>query len=117
MAADIETLVKDLVALVLAGRALEAFEKYYADDCEMQENDQPPRVGKAANRAFEEDFLANIQHVRNYTCAGVTVSQNRAFVVWRVDIDHAAWGKVDMSEVAVQEWRDGKIHREKFIYW
>jgi len=112
----IENDVKDLIALVQAGKALEAFEKYYAEDCTMQENDQPPRVGKAANRAFEQDFLAKIQAVRTYACDGVVVSGDRAYVVWRVDIDHADWGKVDMSEVAVQVWRDGQIVREKFVY-
>lgn len=108
--------VQDLVGLVLAGKALEAFERYYAEDCTMQENDQPPRVGKAANRAFEQDFLSKIKHVRTYTCDGTIVSGNRAFIVWRVDIDHESWGTVNMSEVAVQEWRDGKIVKERFVY-
>ena len=32
------------------------FEKYYADDCVMQENDDDPRKGKEANRAYEKNF-------------------------------------------------------------
>ena len=49
--------VEDLIAKVVGGKALEAFDRYYADDVTMQENEQPPRVGKAACRTFEEDFL------------------------------------------------------------
>jgi hypothetical protein len=45
------------------------------------------------------------------------VSGNRAFVVWRVDIDHAEWGTINTTQVAVQEWKDGRIVREKFVYW
>ena len=39
--------VEDLIAKVVSGKALEAFDRYYADDVTMQENEQPPRVGKA----------------------------------------------------------------------
>ena len=39
--------VEDLIAKVVGGKALEAFDRYYADDVTMQENEQPPRVGKA----------------------------------------------------------------------
>jgi hypothetical protein len=36
--------VEDLIAKVLGGKALDAFDRYYADDVTMQENDNPPRV-------------------------------------------------------------------------
>jgi ketosteroid isomerase-like protein len=53
--------VEDLIAKVVGGKALEAFDSYYADDVTMQENEQPPRTGKAACRAFEADFLSKIK--------------------------------------------------------
>jgi ketosteroid isomerase-like protein len=115
--ASIESSVKDHISLILAGKALEAFEKYYAEDAVMQENDQPPRVGKATNRAFEQDFLSKVTAMRTYANDGYVVSGNRAFVVWRVDIDHAEWGTINTTQVAIQEWKDGRIVREKFVYW
>ena len=48
--------VEDLIAKVVGGKALEAFDRYYAD-VTMQENEQPPGVGKAACRAFEENYF------------------------------------------------------------
>ena len=84
---SIESSVKDHISLILAGKALEGLEKYYAEDAVMQENDQPPRVGKAANRAFEQDFFSKVTTVRTFANDGYVVSGNRAFVVWRVDID------------------------------
>ena len=36
--------VEDLIAKVVGGKALEAFDRYYAADVTMQENEQPPRV-------------------------------------------------------------------------
>ncbi len=49
--------VEDLIAKVVGGKALEAFDRYYADDVTMQENEQPPRVGKAACRALRRTFF------------------------------------------------------------
>ena len=63
--------VQDLIAKVVGGKALEAFDRYYADDVTMQENEQPPRAGKAACRAFEEDFLSKIKAVREEDMAGL----------------------------------------------
>jgi ketosteroid isomerase-like protein len=108
--------VEDLIAKVVGGKALEAFDKYYADDVTMQENEQPPRVGKAACRAFEEDFLSKIKAVRTYVCDGYVISGDKAFIVYRVDADHADWGTLNMSEVAIQQWSNGKVVREKFVY-
>ena len=108
--------VEDLIAKVVGGKALEAFDRYYADDVTMQENEQPPRVGKAACRTFEEDFLSKIKAVRTYVCDGYVISGNKAFIVYRIDADHAEWGTLNMSEVAIQEWSNGKVVREKFVY-
>jgi hypothetical protein len=102
--------VEDLIAKVVGGKALEAFDRYYADDVTMQENEQPPRVGKAACRAFEEDFLSKIKAVRAYVCDGYVISGNKAFIVYRIDADHADWGYAQHergSHSGVVEWKGG----------
>ena len=40
--------VTALNALIEQGQTMEAIERFYADEVEMQENDEVPRVGKAA---------------------------------------------------------------------
>jgi len=111
-----KTAVEDLIAKVVGGKALEAFDKYYADDVEMQENEQSPRVGKAACRAFEEDFFSKIKAVRTNVCDGYVISGGQAYIVYRMDVDHADMGAMKMSEVAIQQWSNGKVVREKFVY-
>jgi hypothetical protein len=49
-------------------------------------------------------------------CDGYVISGTKAFIVYRIDADHAEWGALKMSEVAIQEWSNGKIVREKFVY-
>ena len=62
------------------------------------------------------DFLSKIKAVRTYVCDGYVISGNKAFIVYRIDADHADWGTLNMSEVAIQEWSNGKVVREKFVY-
>ena len=50
---QIEKSLNDLNALVLGGKTLDAFEKYYHDQVEMQENNHLPTKGKDANRQHE----------------------------------------------------------------
>jgi hypothetical protein len=44
--------VEDLIAKVVGGKALEAFDRYYADDVTMQENEQPPPSWKGSLSHF-----------------------------------------------------------------
>jgi len=50
--------------MIIEGKALEAFDQFYHDDIEMQENDNPIVEGKVANRKREEDFFGAITEFR-----------------------------------------------------
>lgn len=108
--------VEDLNSMVLKGQTLEAFEKYYADDVVMQENEQPPTAGKDANREREKQFLANLTEFRGAEVKAVTVGDNITMVEWFYDYTHKEWGKITHHQVAVQRWKDGKIIHERFYY-
>lgn len=108
--------VDDLTAKVVGGKSLDAIDQYYAEDVIMQENEQPPRVGKAACRAFEENFLSKIKAKRTFACDGYVISGNKAYIVYRIDLDHADLGRLNVNEVAIQEWANGKVEHEKFVY-
>ena len=108
--------IDDLNDLVLQGKALEAFEKYYHDDVIMQENDGSPTIGKAANRQREIEFFSSITEFRSARPLKITVGENVSMVQWQYDYTHKDWGVRNYSQVSVQEWRDGKIIREQFFY-
>jgi hypothetical protein len=44
------------------------------------------------------------------------VGDNLSFVIWQYDYTHKEWGARNYTQVSVQEWLDGKIVKEKFIY-
>jgi ketosteroid isomerase-like protein len=66
---DIKTMVEDLARMIGEGKILEAFDKYYADDVVMQENNEAPRVGKEVNRKFEEAFVNGITAFNEFKVA------------------------------------------------
>ena len=108
--------IDDLNDLVLQGKALEAFEKYYHDEVIMQENQSIPTVGKEANRQREIDFFSSITEFRSAKPLKITIGEGVSMVQWHYDYTHKDWGVRNYSQVSVQEWKDGKIIREQFFY-
>jgi hypothetical protein len=113
---EIENSLRELNGLVLEGKILDAFEKYYHDEVVMQENEMPPTISKEANRQREREFLTSIQEFRGAEVKGLGVGDDVSFVLWSYDYTHKDWGIRNYTQVSVQEWRDGKIIKEKFIY-
>lgn len=108
--------ITDLNDLVLQGRALEAFDKYYHEEVVMQENENQPTVGKEANRLREEDFFSSITELRLARPLKVTVGEGITMVQWQYDYTHKDWGVKNYTQVSVQEWQDGRIIKEQFFY-
>jgi hypothetical protein len=108
--------IDDLNDLVLQGKALEAFEKYYHDEVIMQENQSTPTVGKEANRQREIDFFSSITEFRSAKPLKITIGEAVSMVQWHYDYTHKDWGVRNYSQVSVQEWKDGKIIKEQFFY-
>jgi len=108
--------IKTLNELVLAGKMMEAFEKFYHEDVQMQENQNLPVAGKGANRERELEFLSNIEEFRGASVDSVAVGENVSFVVWSYDYTHKQWGEKKYTQVSVQKWKDGKIIHEQFFY-
>ena len=106
----------ELNALVLAGKALDAFEKFYHDHVVMQENESKPTIGKDANRQRELEFYDNISEFRGARVQDVSIGDDVTMVVWHYDYTHKQWGERNYKQVSVQHWLEGKIIKEQFFY-
>jgi hypothetical protein len=113
---QIENSLKDLNNLVIQGKLMDAFEKYYHEDVTMQENANPSVFGKAANREREAAFLNNIIEFRSASVRGQAIGDDISFVIWSYDYTHKEWGMKKYTQVSVQNWKDGKIVSEQFFY-
>jgi ketosteroid isomerase-like protein len=102
--------------LILSGKALEGFDAYYADDVEMQENAEAPRKGKDLNREFEIKFFSGIEVFHGAKVLAQAVNGDVSFSEWVMDVTFKGGGRVQMQQVAVRRWKDGKIASERFYY-
>jgi ketosteroid isomerase-like protein len=115
-ATSVQELDKQLNDDVLSGKIMDAFEKYYADDVVMQENSEDPRVGKAANRKAEEEFMSSVEGFNGASVKASAVNGDVSFSEWEMDITFKGGKRVTMSQVAVRKWKNGKIVNERFFY-
>jgi len=114
--AELQANFEEIKALVLQGKAMEAFEKFYGDDVVMQENETPATVGKAANRDRELDFFSKLTEFRGADVKAVAYGEDVIISEWFLDYTHSEWGKVTHDQVSVQRWKDGKVVHERFYY-
>ncbi|MGB3466391.1 MAG: nuclear transport factor 2 family protein [Cyclobacteriaceae bacterium] len=110
--------VEQLNNMILQGEILNAFDQYYAEEVTMQDNDNPVRQGKKECRKFEEEFVNNLSEFRGAKVKNVMISEDAgvAAVEWDFDYTHNEWGERNYTQVSVQQWKDGKIVSEQFLY-
>ncbi len=101
---------------VLNGTAMQAFEKYYADDVVMQENSDEPRAGKDTNRKAEEAFFSSVESWNGGACTASAVNGDVTFSEWEYDLTFKGGMRVKMNQVAVRRWKNGQIVHERFYY-
>lgn len=104
-----------LNTMVLEGKALDAFEQYYADDVVMQEGKTAPREGKEANRKYEQAFFGAIAEFHGAELHGSAVVGDRSYSEWTFDMTLKDGTRVTNRQVAAREWRDGQIIHERFF--
>lgn len=114
LATNIANSVDELVSLALEGKWELAFEKFYHPDCEKTDLDGVPVMDKEQNIANGRAFSAKISNVRDFSCTGKIVQGNRSFIVWSLDFDLDG-SPFKVIEVAIQDWEDGKIVKERFF--
>ncbi|MCX4240365.1 nuclear transport factor 2 family protein [Paraliomyxa miuraensis] len=112
---DVARLDAALNDLIRHGKALEAFEEYYADDVVMIENDQAFE-GKEVNRRREQELFGNIAEVHSAGIGATAVHGNVSFCEQFFEATLKDGTRIKMEEVAVRTWRDGKIVRERFYF-
>ncbi len=107
--------VQAVIDGILAGDVLGTFDAWYADDVVMSENGTDERVGKAANRAYEEAFVNGVEF-HGAEVGAVIVDGDQAAVEWTFDLTPKGGERMLQRQVAVQTWRDGRVVREVFYH-
>lgn len=107
--------VQAVIDGILKGEILETFDRFYADDVVMSENGTDARVGKAANREYEEAFVNGVTF-HGAEVGEVLVDGDRSAVEWVFDLTPNGGDRVLQKQAAIQVWKNGKIVRETFYH-
>jgi sulfate adenylyltransferase subunit 1 len=114
---DFSAAVTDFQNLISAGKTLEAIEKYYADNVQLQENSDAPRVGKTLALAHEKGNMERVKYFKiNIKSSVLDETQGLVMGEMHIDFETLKGVKIEMNEAFVQRWENGKIVFERFYY-
>lgn len=111
---SVAELDEQLNDMILQGQIIDAFERFYAEDVVMWENDQPFR-GKETNRKREQE-LVDSADFHNVEILSRAVNDDVTFTEWLLDFTKKGVGRMERREVGVRRWKNGQIAEERFYY-
>ena len=110
---------QELAAMSGQGQTMEAFEKFYHDDCVIKEIPTGEvREGKEAQRQAIQQWFGMVKEFHGGGVGAITADEENQVSCtesW-FDCTFQDGNRAKMSEVAVQKWKDGQIIEEKFYY-
>jgi len=89
---ELKGLVNELNKMILEGKIMDAFEKFYAKDVVMEDKTIGVVKGKTANRERELAFVNGLTAFRGAEVKAVAVGDNTTMVEWFMDYTHKDWG-------------------------
>ena len=108
--------VGDLNDMLLQGQEIEALEKFYDPEVEVQKNDEEPVRGKDKAIQARKAFLSGLKEINCVKPLKVAVGEGTTMVEWQVSYQLNTGSEEQFTQVAVQEWKDGQIVKERFYF-
>jgi ketosteroid isomerase-like protein len=111
----LETLER-FIRRVVEGAHAEACEEFYTENSSMQENQNPPRIGRDAHVANERKIMARAKSITSTCVRPVFVAGDRVVIRW---IFRFVWQDdsiMQIEELAYQRWEGERIAEETFFY-
>lgn len=104
------------IATVEAGRTVEAIEAFYAEQAAMQENLDPPRVGRTALIAHELRALSGVQGLEIRCIRPLFSAGDMVVLRWQISYCTRDGRAVHFEELAYQRWAGERIVHEQLFY-
>jgi len=109
---------QDLYDMMDEGHVMEAFDRYYHDDVVVIEVDGERREGKDAQRTALQEWLSAVEVMHGGETTFVTSNEAEAVTMVQSMTDVTKDGqRMQMREVAVQQWEGDQIIQEEFFYY
>ena len=110
-----ETLEK-FIARVEQNAHAEALHDFYVENCSMQENQSPPRLGRERSIANEHRVMAKAKSVRSTCVRPVFISGDKVVIRWIFHFEWLDGTYTHMEEIAYQRWEGERVAEETFFY-
>lgn len=108
--------VREFVSTVERGEYVRAIEDFYHPHATMQENGQPPRVGRQLLVDHERKVLAGLKAMRTRRVETNLVDGDRVVINWVFEMTGQDGATRVMDELALQTWDGDRIAAERFYY-
>jgi ketosteroid isomerase-like protein len=110
---------KEFQNMQMQGQTMEAFEKYYADNCKIIEMPSGEiREGKKAQRKAIQDWFGMVEEIHGGGVNSITANEEDGVTcceTW-TDVTFKGAGRTKMKEVGIQKWEGDQIVEERFYY-
>jgi len=110
-----ETLER-FIARVESNAHDKAVEDFYTEDSSMQENLDPPRVGRDKHIAAEKQILSRVRSMTSTCVRPVFTSGDHVVIRWIFQFEFLNGTSMRMEELAYQRWDGERIAEETFFY-
>lgn len=108
--------LEELLGYIREGRIMDAMNEFYADEVVMEEPAYGATVGLAANLAREQQFVDSVAEFRGFETPTVLIGGNSGSYENVMDWTSTDGDEIHVEQVVVQDWKNGKIVRERFYY-
>lgn len=109
--------IEDIYNHIAKGTAMDAFEKYYADNVVMVLEDGTEVEGKDTNRERENEFFSSVDEFHGIEVKGITSNEETGVTSVESTMTVTFKGAdepMNLEQVAVQHWDGDQIGRERF---
>ena len=104
------------IARVESDAHVEAIQEFYAEHASMQENNEPPRVGRDRLVAHEARALSLAASVSSQCVRPVFVDGDHVVIRWIFEFTGHDGSRRRIEELAYQRWEGERIVQEQFFY-
>ena len=109
-------ILERFIARVEANAHVQAIEEFYAEHASMQENFDPPRVGRDTLVAHESAVMKRTAKVTSQCVRPVFVNGDHVVIRWIFEFTGHDGLTGRIEELAYQRWEGEKIAQEQFFY-
>lgn len=101
--------------MIVAGRSVDAFDRFYHEDVVAQENDAPERHGRAVWKQARERMETMLKRFNARVLSNAS-NGDVSFSEWEIEIELEGASPMRRVQVAVRWWEDGRVIRERFYH-